>query len=134
MNGRKARGFMTDRPLSTLPTVNIDFCNDSSRIADEHWGGTTGQSREPSGRKVKLPVNGKKTQGSKDKELSEQEIQEIMDLDDQRDFEDEENVPLSSQIKTTTRQKSGQDQSGKKRKLVIELSDGEDDDDNEDFM
>lgn len=132
MNGRKARGFVMDRPLSSLPTVKIDFCDDSSRIADENWGLAAGQSREVSGRKVKLPSNGKKTRSSKDKDLTEQEIQAIMDLDDERDFEDEDDAPLSCRVRNTTTQKGSQDQSGKKRKLVIELSDDEDGD--EDFM
>lgn len=135
VNGRKARGFLTDRPLSTLPTVKIDFCDTSSRVAGDNWGPAAGQSRKPTGRKEN-PSNRKKTQGSKDQDLSEKEIQEIMDLDDERDFEDEEDTPLSSRVKKTTT-KGGESRSGKKRKLVIELSDDEDykvDDDDEDFM
>ncbi|KFH69501.1 hypothetical protein MVEG_04313 [Podila verticillata NRRL 6337] len=136
VNGRKARGFLTDRPLSTLPTVKIDFCCASSRIADESWSPAAGQSREPTGRKEK-PKNRKRRQVSKDQDLSEQGIQEIMELDDERDFEDEEDAPLSSRVKKTAT-KGGEGQSDKKRKLVIELSDDEDfkvdDDDDEDFM
>ncbi|KAF9916065.1 hypothetical protein BX616_004693, partial [Lobosporangium transversale] len=94
INGPRSNPFLSKRPLSSLPPVNIEFGRDPSRNAETLNGRTSSSSASSRSRKLGsgLDRNGSDV-------VLEDDIQRILDEED--GDKDEDDAPLMKRAKKT---------------------------------
>ncbi|KAI8603612.1 P-loop containing nucleoside triphosphate hydrolase protein [Dissophora ornata] len=134
INGPRSSPFVSKRPLSALPSVIVEFGRDPSRVANEN------RAEVPFAVHDRKRKTGGGQKSSEIDEISESDIQLL--LDEEEPSEDGHASPIMARqkrrrdpvdlIKDRQRNESSQASQSKSRKLVITVSD--DEDDGQDFM